>query len=133
MKNLAMAVVVRDGKILVQERFRHKKGMVYEFPGGSIDEGETPEQAAMRELWEETGLENLKVVASHKSINEFGSDIHYVILNAPPAAEPQAVNPDRKQTFFWFRPEEIPKKDFYKADVEFIETYLENLIRSLFP
>lgn len=119
-----MAVVVRDGKILVQERFRHNKGMVHEFPGGSIDEGETPEQAAMRELWEETGLENLELVTSHKSVNEFGTEIHYVILNAPLAVEPQAVNPARKQTFFWFKPQEIPQKDFFKADIDFIETNL---------
>lgn len=124
MKNLAMAVVVRNGKILVQERFRRDKGMVFEFPGGTIDQGETPEQAAVRELWEETGLKDLEFVSTHKKINEFGSDIHFVILNAPKAAEPQAVNPARKQTFHWFKPQEIPQKDFYKADIEFIEKNL---------
>ncbi|MFA0897208.1 NUDIX domain-containing protein, partial [Vibrio cholerae] len=29
--------------------------MIFEFPGGSIDAGESGEQAAIRELWEETG------------------------------------------------------------------------------
>ncbi|HDM8209953.1 TPA: NUDIX domain-containing protein, partial [Vibrio campbellii] len=37
MKNIAMGVVVRDGKVLIQKRFRRGQGMVFEFPGGSID------------------------------------------------------------------------------------------------
>ncbi len=33
MKNIAMGVVVRDGKVLIQKRFRRGQGMVFEFPG----------------------------------------------------------------------------------------------------
>ncbi len=32
-------------------------GTVYALPKGGVDEGETPEQAAKREVWEETGLQ----------------------------------------------------------------------------
>ncbi|TOD73503.1 NUDIX hydrolase, partial [Vibrio parahaemolyticus] len=37
MKDLSMAVVVKQGKVLVQNRYRSGKGMVFEFPGGSVD------------------------------------------------------------------------------------------------
>ncbi|MBE3745013.1 NUDIX hydrolase, partial [Vibrio parahaemolyticus] len=71
MKNLSMAVVVKQGKVLVQNRYRRGKGMVFEFPGGSVDSGESGEQAAIRELWEETGLNGLKVLGNHTAKNSY--------------------------------------------------------------
>ena len=125
LKNLSMAVVVREGKILVQERFRHNKGMVFEFPGGSVDEGESGEQAAVRELWEETGVREVDFVGSHSLVNEFGGGaIHYVVLLAQPDATPQVTDPVRQQTFHWFALNDIPRKDFFKADIEFLDTML---------
>ncbi|MFA0897145.1 NUDIX hydrolase, partial [Vibrio cholerae] len=55
MNHLAMAVVIKNNLVLVQKRFRKNTGMIFEFPGGSIDAGDSGEQAAIRELWEETG------------------------------------------------------------------------------
>ncbi|WP_439333271.1 NUDIX hydrolase [Vibrio viridaestus] len=54
MKNLSMAVVVKQDRVLIQQRYRRNKGMVFEFPGGSVDADESGEDAAIRELCEET-------------------------------------------------------------------------------
>ena len=62
MKHLSMAVVVKNGLVLLQKRFRRDMGMVLEFPGGSVDKRETGVEAAIRELWEETGLDSVKPV-----------------------------------------------------------------------
>ncbi len=54
----------QGGELLLTERAHHMRshpGQV-SFPGGSIDEGETPREAALREAWEETGLDPLGVV-----------------------------------------------------------------------
>ncbi len=102
--------------------------MVFEFPGGSVDAGESGEQAAIRELWEETGLKNLELVGSHKAKNEFGGDIYYVVLNAVADSEPQMTDPSRQQTFHWLERSKIPLEDFYNADVAFIERSLARYI-----
>lgn len=45
-------------KVLITKEFRMACGhWVFNFPAGLIDPGESPEEAARRELWEETGLE----------------------------------------------------------------------------
>lgn len=57
----------REGSILVDRRRRgtHLEGL-WEFPGGKIEPGETPEQALVRELREELGVEStvLGIVAT---------------------------------------------------------------------
>lgn len=56
--DIALALPVRDGRVLVARRGvgTHLAGS-WEFPGGKIEPGETPADAARRELVEETGLE----------------------------------------------------------------------------
>lgn len=52
---LVMALT-SDGKIILVRQFRHAiRATTLEFPAGSIERGETPEEAAKRELLEETG------------------------------------------------------------------------------
>lgn len=61
----AVVLIMNDEsgeRILIDREFRLATGeWVYNFPAGLIDEGETPEESAKRELWEETGLELYRV------------------------------------------------------------------------
>ena len=54
---VAAALVDADGRVLLQRRAagRAMAGL-WEFPGGKMDEGETPEAALARELAEELGI-----------------------------------------------------------------------------
>ena len=56
MRIRAGIVLIQNGKVALIERFR--AGFhYYIFPGGGVDEGESPEQAAIREAMEELGIE----------------------------------------------------------------------------
>jgi 8-oxo-dGTP pyrophosphatase MutT (NUDIX family) len=56
MRIRAGIVLIQDGKVALIER--HRAGLDYfVFPGGGVDEGESPEQAAVREALEELGVE----------------------------------------------------------------------------
>lgn len=56
-------LVNADGLVFTGRRNDMKPGEApaWQMPQGGIDEGETPEQAALRELWEETGVTADKV------------------------------------------------------------------------
>jgi 8-oxo-dGTP pyrophosphatase MutT (NUDIX family) len=50
-------VAVSEGKILLTAQYRFLiRGMAWEIPGGRVDDGESPEEAAQRECLEETGF-----------------------------------------------------------------------------
>ena len=54
----AVALIDRDGRVLLAQRPAGKRmAGLWEFPGGKIDTGETPEAALIRELGEELGID----------------------------------------------------------------------------
>jgi 8-oxo-dGTP diphosphatase len=56
MRIRAGVVLIEENKVALIER--HRAGLHYfVFPGGGVDEGESPEQAAIREAMEELGIE----------------------------------------------------------------------------
>jgi len=54
----AVALIDADGRVLLAQRPAGKSmAGLWEFPGGKIEQGETPEEALIRELYEELGIE----------------------------------------------------------------------------
>lgn len=57
MKDVTAAILVRDGRVLIaQRKVGDKLAGKWEFPGGKIEEGETPEECLTREMQEEFGI-----------------------------------------------------------------------------
>jgi len=55
-KAASSAILERDGKYLLVLRRNPPSADMYAFPGGRAEEGETPDQTALREFQEETGI-----------------------------------------------------------------------------
>lgn len=61
--DVAAGVIIQDGKVLIARRIKgkHLEGM-WEFPGGKLKPGESPQMAVIREIREEV---NLEVIVEH--------------------------------------------------------------------
>ena len=72
----AQCLVVRDGKILMMQN-RQDGDEWYCTPGGGIEPGETPEQAALRELREECNVTGTIIRKTSEWADPFGTDKFY--------------------------------------------------------
>lgn len=90
----ARALILRDDKLLVFLRKRHSRKTgewieYYSIPGGGIDKGESPEDAAIRELYEEMGVRiKLGSLVAHR-IGKFFE--HYVFTADIIEGEPRLM------------------------------------------
>ena len=82
-KVAAICIVERDLKVLMVKRGNQPGIGLWSMPGGYVDRGEVVEEAAMREVLEETGLE----VKVERQVGLFSKQGHPVIVAAFAARE----------------------------------------------
>ena len=104
---------VDRSKVLLLKEFRlPTKRWVYNFPGGLIDEGETPEQASKREIFEETGLTLVQIEAvlppSYASPATSDELMHIVIGRCQGEIKPSCFEDEEIQAG-WYDKEQIKK------------------------
>lgn len=105
-------IALRDGKVLLGKRLSksHANGK-WQFPGGHLEYGETPEQCAVRELYEETGLHATNFRRGPYTNDVFPEGKHYItlmILCDAKHGEPQRLEPDKCETWAWFPWDNLP-------------------------
>jgi 8-oxo-dGTP diphosphatase len=95
----------------------------WEFPGGKIDPGESPEQCLVRELQEEllicVQVERQLPVSTHHYPSVTVTLHPFVCTMAAGHADPQ-----EHDMVTWFTPEELRTLDWAAADVPVLATYL---------
>ena len=77
----AVALIDSDGRVLLAERPEGKIFAGYwEFPGGKIETGETPEAALVRELDEELGVDTKDSCLAPLGFVSHPNDTHHMVL-----------------------------------------------------
>lgn len=117
-----VGAIIKDGdRYLVGQRPAHKsQGGLWEFMGGKIEPGETPEQALARECREELNLEieNERIIDS--VIHEYPEKtIRLTLIECKPKVG-SAPRSNEHQEIRWVTREEMDALDFAPADQELI-------------
>ncbi len=98
-----------DGRILLSRRARDPFAGLWETPGGFVDLGEHPEDAARREVREELGLDlTLTGLVGMTSVRSSRGGWLLVITFAGTVAGEPAPDPREVSDWRWFAPDEIP-------------------------
>ncbi len=100
-----------DGKILLNREFRMAVGeFVYNFPAGLIDPGETPEEAAARELREETGLkieEIRDVIGKSYSAVGFSDETNVCVVGRASGDFASSSSAEEEISAAWYTKQEV--------------------------
>ena len=112
--SMATGVLEHEGKVLIQKRMADDIwGNLWEFPGGVVEESETPEQAVAREFLEETGLcvNHPRPIENFRhSYTRYRVTLHafYVALRS----DPTAIVLSAAQEYRWATWTEVRKRAF---------------------
>jgi 8-oxo-dGTP diphosphatase len=115
-------VIEWEGKVLVCQRRRGDTfGLMWEFPGGKLQAGETPEQGLARELREELGVDaevDAEVFRTRHRYAEMSEPIELLFLAAK--ADASKIRNVVFEKMEWRVPGTLAELNFLPADREFI-------------
>jgi 8-oxo-dGTP diphosphatase len=113
----AVALVDADGRVLVQQRAQGALAGLWEFPGGKIEDGETPAIALIRELREELGIDvEAACLAPAAFASEPLDDRHLLLLLHVCRKWKGMPQPLEAAALKWVRPIELHALDMPAPD-----------------
>jgi 8-oxo-dGTP diphosphatase len=123
MKTVVAAVIERDDRriLIGQRRKNDTSPLKWEFPGGKLRDGESPEVALARELQEELGVTLVKSVELGRVRHQYAGtpDELEIRFFAATIAETELV-PRTFEQIAWALPKELGNYDFLAANRELI-------------
>jgi 8-oxo-dGTP diphosphatase len=118
----AVALVDPDGRVLLAQRppGKHLAGM-WEFPGGKVHAGESPEAALIRELAEELDIQtDAKCLAPFTFASHAYEDFHLLMPLYVCRVWQGIARPMEGQTLAWVRPAQLGDYEMPPADIPLI-------------
>lgn len=118
----AVALIDRDGRVLLAQRPEGKSmAGLWEFPGGKVEVGETPEAALVRELHEELGIETWNsCLAPLTFASHTYDDFHLLMPLFACRKWNGIVQPKEGQTLKWVYPKDFSNYPMPPADIPLI-------------
>lgn len=129
MTTVVAAVIEREGRILICQRRRGQAHeLKWEFPGGKLEPGESPETALQRELREELAIE--ATLAGEITRYEYAypgrAPILLIFFRVTEfTGQPRNLVFERME---WEPRERLPEYDFLEGDVDFVRSRLKPVL-----
>lgn len=121
-KQVMAAIIRKGGKILIAQRGRDddELPLMWEFPGGKLEPGETEEECVVREIKEELDLD-IKTLGVYKRIcyHFDGREIPITFFDAQITGGQMRLNVH--EDVRWVLPSEIKEYDFMPPDEEVVK------------
>jgi len=119
------ALIERGGRVLAAQRPAGKtQAMLWEFPGGKLEPGESPEAALAREIREELQVEvrvGARLPDSVHNYGRFAITLIPFLAQVPAGAEPE---PAEHAALHWCTRAELRALSWAPADLPIVEHYL---------
>ncbi|MGO1120003.1 8-oxo-dGTP diphosphatase MutT [Rhodovibrionaceae bacterium A322] len=118
----AAALIDSDGRVLLAQRPEGKSmAGLWEFPGGKVDPGETPEQALIRELKEELDIDTRDSCLAPLSFASHSYDAFHLLMPLFACRVWQGeIQPQEGQKLAWVRPVRLGDYPMPPADIPLI-------------
>lgn len=116
-----VAALIRDGeRFLICKRPAHKaRALMWEFPGGKVEAGESPRDALIRECMEELDV-TLDVGELYMQVTHEYPDIQIRLSLYEAVIASGELCSKEHEALCWILPREIPDYEFCPADVDII-------------
>ena len=118
----AVALIDRDGRVLIAKRPEGKAmAGLWEFPGGKVEPGETPESALIRELHEELGIETWSSCLAPLTFASHSYEEFHLLMPLFACRKWEGTPSSREgQTLAWARPNKLRDYPMPPADIPLI-------------
>ena len=122
--HVACAIIEQEGKVLAAQRSAAMSlPLKWEFPGGKIEAGESPEESLIRELKEELGVSVFIGTALSPATHRY-TDFTVTLYPFTCRLAGGLVTMHEHHALKWIEPERMPELDWAAADLPVICEYM---------